>query len=260
MTTQHKESDAINPKKIPTSIITGFLGAGKTTTILHLLSQKPKDEQWAILVNEFGEVGVDGSIIQGQHPDDSGITIKELPGGCMCCTAGISMKKALEKLITKVRPDRLLIEPTGLGHPTEIVGTLMGKAFNETLQLNKIVAIVDARHCGQDFYAEHPLFKEQISIADVVVGNKSDAYKDSDQVALRHYVSKYGQAGAKIIITQQGALSKDVLEGEAHTTLAKAVHHHGDELKTLLTDLNYPESGILSVTNKGKEFESIGWQ
>ena len=147
-----------------------------------------------------------------------------------------------------------------MGHPTEIVGILMGKAFNETLQLNKIVAIVDARHCGQDFYAEHPLFKEQISIADVVVGNKSDAYKDSDQVALRHYVSKYGQAGAKIIITQQGALSKDVLEGEAHTTLAKAVHHHGDELKTLLTDLNYPESGILSVTNKGKEFESIGWR
>ena len=136
----------------------------------------------------------------------------------------------------------------------------MGKAFNETLQLNKIVAIVDARHCGQDFYAEHPLFREQISIADVVVGNKSDAYKDSDQAALSDYVSKYGQAGAEIIITQQGALSKDVLEGEAQTTSGKAIHHHGDELKTLLTDLNYPESGILSVTNKGKEFESIGWR
>ena len=94
------------------------MGAGKTSTILHLLKHKPNHERWAILVNEFGEIGIDGSFFEGQTQKEDGVFIREVPGGCMCCTAGVSMQKALNTILTKVAPDRLLIEPTGLGHPT----------------------------------------------------------------------------------------------------------------------------------------------
>ena len=99
---------------IPTNIITGFLGAGKTSAILHLLRSKPADERWAVLVNEFGEIGVDGSLLEGRHSEEQQVYIREVPGGCMCCTSGLPMQIALNQLLTKSRPHRLLIEPTGL--------------------------------------------------------------------------------------------------------------------------------------------------
>ena len=98
-------------QRVATNIITGFLGAGKTTTILHLLKNKPKNENWAVLVNEFGEIGIDGALMV-----EHGAMIKEIPGGCMCCTAGVPMSVGINALL-RTNPDRLLIEPTGLGHP-----------------------------------------------------------------------------------------------------------------------------------------------
>ena len=110
-------NDNTTIKAVPTNIITGFLGAGKTSAIVHLLQNKPKNERWAILVNEFGEIGIDGSLMQGQYSEEQGIFIREVPGGCMCCAAGLPMQIALNMLLAKAKPDRLLIEPTGLGHP-----------------------------------------------------------------------------------------------------------------------------------------------
>ncbi len=81
-------------QRVPTNIITGFLGTGKTTSILNLLKQKPSNETWAVLVNEFGEIGIDGAILS-----DSGALIKEVPGGCMCCTAGVPMSVGINALL-----------------------------------------------------------------------------------------------------------------------------------------------------------------
>lgn len=94
-----------------TNLITGFLGSGKTTTIRHLLAHKPDRERWAVLVNEFGEIGIDGALLA-----DSGAVLKEIPGGCMCCVNGLPMQVGLNMLLQQAKPDRLLIEPTGLGH------------------------------------------------------------------------------------------------------------------------------------------------
>ena len=112
----------MNPNKhqtrvVLTNVITGFLGVGKTSAILHLLSQKPVHERWAVLVNEFGEIGVDGSLFEGQHAKEQGIFIREVPGGCMCCCFWVTHGIALNQLLAKAKPDRLLVEPTGLGHP-----------------------------------------------------------------------------------------------------------------------------------------------
>ena len=93
---------------IPTNIITGFLGVGKTSAILNLMKNKPVNERWAVLVNEFGEIGVDGSLIQGNQTTQQ-VFIREVPGGCMCCAAGLPMQIALNQLLTEAKPDRLLI-------------------------------------------------------------------------------------------------------------------------------------------------------
>jgi len=101
---------------IPANLVMGFLGAGKTTAILHLLDTKPAGETWAVLVNEFGAVGIDGTVIAGQ-----GVFVKEVPGGCMCCAAGLPMQVAVNRLLREARPDRLLIEASGLGHPRRVL-------------------------------------------------------------------------------------------------------------------------------------------
>jgi len=116
MNTQNQKINAV-----PTNIITGFLGVGKTSAILQLLENKPSNERWAVLVNEFGEIGVDGSLFEGKHQESSGVYIREVPGGCMCCAAGLPMQIALNQLLQRAKPDRLLIEPTGLGHPVEVL-------------------------------------------------------------------------------------------------------------------------------------------
>ena len=115
---------------IPTNIISGFLGTGKTTAIGNLLSQKPNDERWAVLVNEFGEVGVDASLIKAGRPVEGEIFLSEVPGGCMCCSNGLPMQIALNQLLARARPHRLLIEPTGLGHLEEVIG-ILSSGFNQ---------------------------------------------------------------------------------------------------------------------------------
>ena len=102
-----------------TNLIIGFLGSGKTTSILHLLANKDPAEKWAVLVNEFGEVGIDGALLA-----DSGAMVKEIPGGCMCCVNGLPMQVGRNTLLRQGKPDRLLIEPTGLGHQKQILDLL----------------------------------------------------------------------------------------------------------------------------------------
>ena len=98
-------------QRIPTNIITGFLGVGKTTAILDLLANKPNDERWAVLVNEYGEVSIDAAILEGGAASD-GITIREVAGGCVCCATAPYLQVALHLLLTEARPHRLIVETT----------------------------------------------------------------------------------------------------------------------------------------------------
>ena len=100
--------------QIPTHLIAGPLGAGKTTLIRHLLAQKPAGERWAVLINEFGQIGLDAALLE---QGDDGIAMAEVAGGCLCCVNGAPFQVGLGRLLRKARPDRLLIEPSGLGHP-----------------------------------------------------------------------------------------------------------------------------------------------
>ena len=246
---------------VPTNIITGFLGSGKTSAILQLLKRKPADERWAVLVNEFGEIGIDRSLIEGQHSKEQGIFVREVPGGCMCCTAGLPMQIALNVLLARARPDRLLIEPTGLGHPIEVLGVLCGEHYRESLSIQKVVTLVDARHLSDSRYTDHEIFNQQIAIADIIAGNKADLYQEADRSALEAYAKERGAPHAKLLITEQGILEPSWLEGATQATGIKQHHlHHPESLQPSIAEIPIPELGYIKVENQGEGFKSVGWR
>src|SRR5688500_18872467 len=103
---------------VPTTIVSGALGVGKTTAILAAVRHRPEGERWAVMVNEFGRVGIDGAVLSD---GSSGLEVREIAGGCVCCTANLPLRLGLAKLVREVRPDRLFVEPTGLAHPASII-------------------------------------------------------------------------------------------------------------------------------------------
>jgi len=255
------KSNTINIQSVPTNIITGFLGVGKTSAILHLLKSKPKHERWAVLVNEFGEIGVDGSLIEGQHSTEEGIFIGEVPGGCMCCAAGLPMQIALNQLLVTARPDRLLIEPTGLGHPKEVLQTLSTALYQGVLSLHKTLTLVDARNLSDLRYTQHDTFNQQIAIADTVIGNKLDLYQDQDKANLATYVQQQSQAHTDVIFTQQGEIPFSALQGlTLGSPITSHLHHHKSHSRPLASEAAIPECGFLKATNEGEGFSSIGWR
>ena len=167
-----------NTPLIPTNIITGFLGVGKTTAINGLLANKPEGENWAILVNEFGQVGIDQEML----PDQNGLHVKELAGGCICCALGASLGKTVRALIEQASPDRLLIEPTGIGHPEGIIDTLTGPAFRDKLDLRATICLLDPRSLGEPEVINNETFHDQLNLADVVLINKCDL-ASAEQIA-----------------------------------------------------------------------------
>jgi G3E family GTPase len=259
---------------VPTNIITGFLGVGKTSAILHLLTQKPAHERWAILVNEFGEIGIDKSLFEGQLTADSGVFIREVPGGCMCCAASLPMQIALNQLLAASRPHRLLIEPTGLGHPKEVLQVLTAEHYQPVLSIQNTLTLVDARKLSDERYTQHDTFNQQLGIADVIVANKCDLYSDQDKVRLQQYVAAHCQPNTTIVQTQFGQLSLDTLKGRAtnyaqphqrqhdHSHAHDHNHEHADNdsSNTLAADQDLPANGILSANNKGEGFVSTGWR
>ncbi|WP_260262117.1 CobW family GTP-binding protein [Vibrio intestinalis] len=246
---------------VPTNIITGFLGVGKTTAILNLMANKPDNERWAVLVNEFGEIGVDGSLVKGQQGNGQQVFIREVPGGCMCCSAGLPMQIALNQLLNEAKPDRLLIEPTGLGHPKEVLQVLSTEHYRQVLSLQKNITLVDARKLEHARYSQHETFNQQIAIADTVVGNKADLYQEGDVQKLIDYVESVAGSNTRVIMAEHGVFPFAELQGQSYKPekLAHHHHHHGHS-KTLASEMPMPASGMIKAMNKGEGFKSVGWR
>ena len=253
--------NSINP--VPTNIITGFLGVGKTTAILHLLKSKPSNERWAVLVNEFGEIGVDGSLFAGDSSANEHVYIREVPGGCMCCAAGLPMQIALNQLLVQAKPDRLLIEPTGLGHPIEIIQVLSEQHYKKVLQLNQIITLVDARKLSSDEHVSNNTFNQQLNVADVIVANKQDLYSENDKSKLYLYADKNDIDSENIKLVEQGVLELDWLSGVSSSSNRKALESRStlpSHLPVEVTEQAIPESGFFCAKNKGEGFNSEGWR
>ena len=249
-------------RSVPTNIITGFLGVGKTSAILHLLKYKPTNERWAVLINEFGEIGVDGSLLEEQEPNGDGLFIREVPGGCMCCAAGLPMQIALSQLLAKSRPGRLLIEPTGLGHPKELLQALSAECYQDVLSLQKTVTLVDARKLSDQRYTNNGTFNQQISVADTVIGNKLDLYQVEDEATLVAYVKQQGQPHANVIFTKHGEIPFSALQGSTANQFIASHHHHHHEnhAKPLASEAPIPKCGFIKAMNEGEGYNSVGWR
>lgn len=156
---------------IPTHVIAGPLGSGKTSLIRHLLSQRPPSERWAVLINEFGQVGIDAALLETREDD---VTIAEIPGGCLCCVNGVPFQVGLTRLLRRARPDRLLIEASGLGHPGPLIRQLAQAPWNTVLHVHPLTVVVDASALAAG--TALPISQvEALDLAGLVVMNKSEA-------------------------------------------------------------------------------------
>jgi len=246
-------------KKVPCNIVTGFLGVGKTTAILNLLDQKPENERWAVLVNEFGEIGIDGALIQGQQNKGS-VFIKELPGGCMCCTNGLPMQMALNQLIARAKPDRLLIEPTGLGHPIEVLETLSNQYNQEAIDIQQTITLIDARKVSNPRYATHETFIQQLKIADRIVANKQDLYDHNTMDELKVYLDSIDLKNTAIASTEHARLDLSWLLGSTgFVTKTTHKHSHADSQNEQGNVSTPTADSVTKAENSGEGFESVGW-
>ncbi|MBT2338623.1 MULTISPECIES: CobW family GTP-binding protein [Pseudomonas] len=191
---------------IPTHVIAGPLGAGKTSLIKHLLAQRPANERWAVLINEFGQIGLDAALLT-QAAD--GIALGEVAGGCLCCVNGVPFQIGLGRLLRKARPDRLFIEPSGLGHPVQLMRQLNEAPWHGVLAVQPCVLVLD----GQAMADGKPLpdaQRQTLAEAGLLVLNKSETLTQTDRERIVEQLP-----GRTLYWTQQAALPLDRLPGLA---------------------------------------------
>ncbi len=189
-------------KNVPTNIISGFLGVGKTTAILSLFNNKTDNEKWAVLVNEYGKVGIDGKIYKAND-----IEVKEIPGGCVCCAQGLPLLVAVNRILRETKPDRLIIESSGIGHAGGVLKTLTGENFNKVLTMKASICLLDPRHLKKHTYSQNDLFKEQLQFSDVLVANKTDL-ADKESMDLFYNLSDSFLLKKELFTTTQNGLLK----------------------------------------------------
>ena len=150
-------------------IISGFLGAGKTTFIKKLLEEAISGEQVVLIENEFGEIGIDGGFLK-----DSGIEIREMNSGCICCSLVGDFGKSLAEVLTKYKPDRVIIEPSGVGKLSDVMKAVRDVAAEIEVTLNSAVTIVDVAKCRMYMKNFGEFFNNQIENAGTVVLSRTD--------------------------------------------------------------------------------------
>lgn len=164
-------------EKIPVNIITGFLGAGKTTAIINLLSQKTTDDQWAVIINEFGKISIDTKTLQSASDSEN---VYEITGGCICCTAKGYLNETLEAVIQLGKYSRIIIEPTGLGG-VDMVSEIVESQPN--LILKPVICLVDINLVEKPKVMMIPIFRAQIAKSDIVIFTKTDLISDDSAIS-----------------------------------------------------------------------------
>jgi G3E family GTPase len=238
-------------QNIPTHVIAGPLGAGKTTLIKQLLAQKPATERWAILINEFGLIGLDAALLSTAQ---DGIALGEVAGGCLCCVNGAPFQIGLGRLLRKAAPDRLFIEPSGLGHPLQVIAQLRRAPWAGVLAVQPLVVVLDATAmaAGQGL----PKTQQQAAVdAGLLVLNKSEGLDP----ATRHSIIATLPERPRFW-TESGALPLDRLPGaRAHAADGVDNFVFPKTLAQLPTSWVDPMTPIC-LSQRQAEGWSIGWR
>jgi cobalamin biosynthesis protein CobW len=259
--------------KIPVTVISGFLGAGKTTLVRHLL-QNNQGRRIAVLVNEFGEVGIDGELLRSCQVcdrDDPGSNIVELTNGCLCCTVQEEFYPTMQELLKRRdKIDCLLIETSGLALPKPLIQAFRWPAIRNSATVDGVVTVVDCKalvdgHLVGDIAAleaqrqadpnlEHEtpieeLFEDQLACADLVLLTKTDLVEATELKTIKVWLRSQLSPEVKIITSRQGQISPDLLLGfnaavednldrrHSHHD-HEAEHEHDDEINSVEITLN----------------------
>lgn len=165
---------------IPTHVITGSLGVGKTTAIARLFAAKPESERWVVILNEFTESGIDVLTVAGQARGE--FDVRLVPDGCLCCASELDFTRTLRDLVRRPRPARLFVEPSGIGHPAAIVEALLAHESHGAVRLESIVCLVDPERVAA-IEREPGIARDQADVADVLVLSKADLADDAQRAA-----------------------------------------------------------------------------
>lgn len=241
------------PAKIPATVVTGFLGAGKTTLIRHMLKHAG-GRRIALIINEFGDLSVDGEILRGCGIDSCREEdIIELSNGCICCTVAEDFIPTMEKLLNRTDPfDHIVIETSGLALPQPLVRAFNWLQISTRVTVDGVVTVVDGKAVSEGRFAhdeaaldaqragddsldhETPLselFDDQLACADLIVVNKTDLMTPAEVEAIIARLRRDSRNGVQVLRAAMGALPVDVLLGqgigaEADMHLRAEVHHH----------------------------------
>ena len=215
---------------LPVHIISGFLGTGKTTVIRAQLEAR-RDEKIAVIVNDFGEASLDEATLAGDEP----FQITNIPGGCVCCTAPEGFVDALAAVLA-TGPDRLIIEPTGLARPQDIVDTLRRCPQKDELELAPLVVLVDPARIGNENADEQELVELQAGVADVLVANRTDLCGEDALARFDAWAAELWPEPLAVHKTSFGRIPKDLMEWPAGEGARldpggeprEREHHHAD--------------------------------
>lgn len=213
------------PTTIPVNIIGGPLGSGKTTTINHLLSQKDPNEYWAILVNEYGLIGIDGALIESNSKQKS-VDIKEVAGGCICCSAGVVFEVSLVRLLQR-RPDRLLIEPTGLATLSGIIETLNRPGIAESIDLRSMVCLLDPARLKDILHLD--TVQDQIEASDILLATHTDLASPELLQEFDGWSADLFPQKIHVEHIVHGQISIDILDKVSNRTHIQTTHAHKHE-------------------------------
>ncbi|SEP84312.1 cobalamin biosynthesis protein CobW [Thalassovita taeanensis] len=248
------------PTKIPATVVTGFLGAGKTTLIRHMLANA-SGKRIALIINEFGDLGVDGDILKGCGDETcTEDDIMELSNGCICCTVADDFIPTLQKLLDRPnRPDHIVIETSGLALPQPLIRAFNWPEISTRVTVDGVVTVVDGKAVTEGRFAHNvaavdaqraldenldhetplsELFEDQIACADMIVVNKSDLLTEAEIDALTAQLKSDSRKGVQVVKSTMGALPIDVLLGQgvgaendlsARHEIHHHHHHHDDE-------------------------------
>ena len=214
-------------------IISGFLGAGKTTFIKKLLQEAISGELVVLIENEFGEIGIDGGFLK-----DSGIEIREMNSGCICCSLVGDFGKSLSEVLTKYKPDRIIIEPSGVGKLSDVMKAVIDVSADMDVALNSAVTIVDAAKCKMYMKNFGEFFNNQIENAGTVVLSRTDItdtakiQKDVEMIREKNPkaaivttpLAELGGSQLLEIIEKRDTMLDDLLE-----EVRESHHHHDDD-------------------------------
>ena len=241
------------PAKIPATVVTGFLGAGKTTLIRHML-QNAEGKRIALIINEFGDLGVDGDILKGCGDETcTEDDVMELSNGCICCTVADDFVPTMEKLLNREQaPDHIVIETSGLALPQPLVRAFNWSEIRTRVTVDGVVTVVDGKAVTEGRFAHNvaavdaqramdenldhetplsELFEDQIACADMIVVNKSDLLNADETTSLVSKLKTESRDGVQVVKASMGALPVDVLLGqgigaEDDLDARHEVHHH----------------------------------